>query len=326
MGSSHRELRPEFHSVEARVCASLLVKKMDLLSRTRRLSAPPGPPPTLPKTAGCGGFESSPSFSTSSSNMPPRVGAPQPSVGFGNSGRSSGASVNSPRPRQDTLPPKIASLCEWFEEACSVGQKDAEAYSWFFVDKGYDEPDHLMGIADDSAWPPGIKAAHKAKIIEVANAMLETDPNGGAPDPLASMPADPAVAAERRERASKEYEEAQAEAAEAAAARAARCRSTHDDASRDFEIEAAPSAAAPAAAPAAAAPAPAKRASVGAEEAKKRDSMADLRAQAEAWAAANPPKAPAAAPAAAEPRRRRRRCWRRWRRTRRRPTCVRRRM
>ena len=88
--------------------------------------------------------------------------------------------------------------------------KNAEAYSWFFVDKGYDEPDHLMGIADDSAWPPGIKAAHKAKIIEVANAMLETDPNGGAPDPLASMPADPAVAAERLERASKEYEEAQA--------------------------------------------------------------------------------------------------------------------
>ena len=70
--------------------------------------------------------------------------------------------------------------------------------------------------------------------------MLETDPNGGAPDPLASMPADPAVAAERLERASKEYEEAQAEAAEAAAAREARCRSTHDDASRDFEIEAAP--------------------------------------------------------------------------------------
>ena len=149
---------------------------MDLLSRTRRLSAPPGPPPSLPKTAGCGGFESSPSFSTSSSNMPPRAGAPQPSVGFGNSGRSSGASVNSPRPRQDTLPPKIASLCEWFEEACSITPKDAEAYSWFFVDKGYDEPDHLMGIADDSAWPPGIKAAHKAKIIEVANAMLETDP------------------------------------------------------------------------------------------------------------------------------------------------------
>ena len=157
--------------------------------------------------------------------MPSR-GAPQPSVGFGNSSRSSGASVNSPRPRQDTLPPKIASLCEWFEEACAVGPKDAEAYSWFFVDKGYDEPDHLMGIADDSAWPPGIKAAHKAKIIEVANAMLETDPNGGAPDPLASMPADPAVAAERLERASKEYEEAQAEAAEAAARGRAAARPT----------------------------------------------------------------------------------------------------
>ena len=35
--------------------------------------------------------------------------------------------MNSPRPRQATLPPKIASLCEWFEEACSITPKDAEA-------------------------------------------------------------------------------------------------------------------------------------------------------------------------------------------------------